>query len=180
MKRSTFLLMMAGMLALVLLLSPLGLDLFRKASFTGMFQSPPSANNVAALLHVEPGLLQDLGRAEVGEGLYTPRNWVFRAGDSLYLVERFLDKGGEYARSYAVVSLGVPLSPQDATQVEALQKAGNVLSKHEVRFYQDGALQESVSYFKTTFESSGETYTSLVTSDGRRINFFHNPQIQNF
>ncbi|ARU62752.1 hypothetical protein CBW65_18595 [Tumebacillus avium] len=180
MKRRAYLLAGVGVLLLVFLLSPLGFDLFRKAIFTDLLQSSPSTKKVAALVHVEPESIQDLGQAEVGEGLYTPRNWVFHSGDSLYLVERYLNKGDKYACCYAVVAQGVPLSLDDAQLVESIRLEGSVLSKHEVRFYRDSALRETVTYYKTALENLGETYISLVSVDGRRINFFQNPQVQNF
>ncbi|RAZ77672.1 hypothetical protein [Planococcus halotolerans] len=150
--------------------------------FIVSYEPTPDQSDVEEMVH-ERGLV-DFGEVE-GAFLLTPRNYGYYDSENIYVVEQYLDKGGDYSNQYAVIEKGTALTDADEPAIEELTAKETfqndyvddfqVLSKHRVTVYKNEEKTEEHWFFKVSYKYDGDYSLSFVlpeTNIENRFNFF--------
>ncbi|WP_033542053.1 hypothetical protein [Planococcus sp. CAU13] len=150
--------------------------------FIIMYEPTPNKADVEEMVKVRD--LLEFGEVE-GAYLLTPRNYGFYNGGSIYIVEQYLDKGGDYGDQYVVIEEGDELTADDEpsiNQIKAKEEFQNeyindiqILSKHRMTVHKGAEEVESAWLFKITYKYDGSHFLTFLlpekTGEGR-FNFF--------
>ncbi|TAA71719.1 hypothetical protein [Planococcus salinarum] len=128
--------------------------------------------------------LAEFGEVE-GAFLLTPRNYGYYDSENIYVVEQYLDKGGDYGNQYAVIEKGTALTESDEPAIGELAAKETfqneyvedfqVLSKHRVTVYKNEEKTEEHWFFKVTYKYDGDYFLTFVLPEPaieNRFNFF--------
>lgn len=150
--------------------------------FMFYYEPIPNRNDVEEL--VGERNLVEFGKVE-GSHLLTPRNYGFYNDESIYIVEQYLDKGGDYGNQYVVIKEGEHLTDEDEqalVQVNAKEAVHTgylddfqVRSKHRMIVYKNNKKIEENWIFKVTYKYDGDYFLSFLLpedTDEDRFNFF--------
>lgn len=149
-----------------------------------MFNYEPTPDKKDVEEMVKARDLVEFGEVE-GSYLLTPRNYGFYNGDSIYIVEQYLDKGDEYGNQYVVIEEGVELKAEDDPAIEKIKARERfqdgytdelqVLSKHRMTVYKDNEEIESTWLYKITCKYEGSYFLTFLLPEKTgedRFNFF--------
>lgn len=149
-----------------------------------MYMHEPTPNKADVEEMVKERDLTEFGRVE-GSFLQTPKNYGFYNGDSIYIVEQYLDKGDEYGNQYVVIEEGEELTAEDDSAINQIKTREGfddgytdefeVLSKHWMTVYKDNAEIETAWLYKIIYKYDGSYFLTFLLpeeSDEDRFNFF--------
>ena len=173
--RKRFLMVLAGLASVVAVGYLAMLFIFH-------YEPTPDQSDVEEMVHERD--LVEFGEVE-GAFLQTPRNYGYFDGENIYVVEQYLDKGGDYSNQYAVIEKGTALTDADEPAIEQLEVKETfqnesvddiqVLSKHRVSVYKNEEKTEEHWFYKVTYEYDGEYFLTFVLPEpaiDNRFNFF--------
>lgn len=173
--RKRFLMVLAG-LAAVIVVGWLAMW------FIATYEPTPDQREVEEMVHERD--LVEFGEVE-GAFLLTPRNYGYYDSENIYVVEQYLDKGGDYSDQYAVIEKGTALTEADGPAIAELTAKEpfqndyvgdfQVLSKHKVTVFKNEEKIQEHWFFKVTYQYDGEYFLTFVLSEPaieNRFNFF--------
>lgn len=170
-----FLMVLAGLVALFIVGYLVMLFMFT-------YEPTPDKRDVATM--VSDRDLVEFGEVE-GAFLLTPRNYGYFNDYRIFIVEQYLDKGGDYGDRYVVIDKGLELTEEDEEAINQIRAQEGfrdgypeelqVLSKHRMRVYKDDEQVIEDWLYKITYKNDGDSFLTfmLPENDGQdRFNFF--------
>lgn len=148
--------------------------------FLFMFYYEPTPNKGDVEKMVSERNLLEFGEVE-GSYLLTPRNYGFYNDGRIYIVEQYLDKGGDYDNQYVVIEEGIELTGDDEQAINQiknkfiLQEDFQIISKYQMTVYKNNEITEEYWLFKITYKYDGEYFLSFLLPeyvDEDSFNFF--------
>ncbi|RLQ91296.1 hypothetical protein [Planomicrobium sp. Y74] len=173
--RKRFLMVLAGLAAVVVV----G---YLAMLFIVIYEPTPNQGDVEEMVHERD--LVEFGEVE-GAFLLTPRNYGYYDSENIYVVEQYLDKGGDYGNQYAVIEKSTALTDADEPAIGELTAKETfqndyvedfqVLSKHRVTVYKNEEKTAEHWFFKVIYKYDGDYFLTFVLPERateNRFNFF--------